>query len=53
MGLMNTQPLQNYANITNNQNYNRLSPDKNSAISTQIGGWNFSQCFNKQKYWFS
>ena len=53
MGLMNTQPLQNYADITNNQNYNRLFPDRNSAISLQIGGGNYNQYSNKQKYRFS
>lgn len=50
---MNTQPLQNYTDSQNNQNYNRLFPDRNSAISLHIGGGNYNQYLNKQKTRFS
>lgn len=49
MGMMNTQPLHNYADNSNPQNYNRLFPDRNSAISLQIGGGTYSQYTGKQK----
>lgn len=53
MGLMNTQPLQNYTDVANPQNYSRLFPDRNSAMSLQIGGGNYNQYLNKQKNRFS
>ena len=50
MGMMNTQPLNNYYNnFSNAQNYNRLFPDRNSAISLQIGGGAYHQNINQKK----
>ena len=46
LGMMNTQPLNNFSN---SQNYNRLYPDRHSAISLQIGGGTYSQYANKRK----
>jgi hypothetical protein len=50
LGMMNTQPLNNnYTDFKNTQNFNRLFPDRHSAISLQIGGGTYSQYSNKQK----
>ena len=50
MGMMNTQPLSNqYQNSNAQKNYNRLFPERNSAVSLQIGGGTYSNLNNKQK----
>lgn len=50
MGMMNTQPLNNnYTDFKNVQNYNKFYPDKNSAVSLQIGGGTYTQHTAKQK----
>ena len=37
LGMMNTQPLNNYKDFSAAQNYNKMIPDKHSAMSLQIG----------------
>ena len=50
MGLMNTQPLNKFIDISNPHNFMKLYPDKNSAVSLQIGGGTYSQPSNIQKF---
>lgn len=50
MGMMNTQPLNNYKDYSNSMNYNNMMiPDRNSAMSLQIGNGNYAQYANKRK----
>jgi hypothetical protein len=46
LGMMNTQPLNNFSS---SQNYNRMYPDRHSAMSLQIGGGTYAQYANKRK----
>ena len=48
LAMMNTQPLNNnYIDFKNTQKYQKLIPERQSAISLQIGGGTYNQYQNK------
>jgi len=48
LAMMSTQPLNNnYIDFKNAHNFNKIMPDKHSAISLQIGGGTYNQYQHK------
>ena len=53
MGLMNTQPLNKFTDISNPHNFLKLYPEKVNAASLQIGGGTYSHPSNMQTFGIS